>query len=372
MKTSVRLQQLLTGSILLASTSFTFAGTWSDAFSGSVLGSDWRGDRAYFSIMDGALDGISAEPVAPVPLHQVEVGTNWGDYTVQCRIDVVTPNLLICTKGALILRDDGKDGYVFALHVATKTIEVYRLSDHEILLSQDAPLELQTWYLVRAELRGTNMSFFVDGQLIGAVTDDRSLFGAVGVAVQDTMQTLFDDFTVTGPGIPSNRLALSVGQKITLSWPSFLTNYVLKTTSDLSATSAWSTVTNTPVSLSGQLTVTSDSSPGNHFYVLAPKSPLAGVPSIQDDAAHLLGPEAQHAVEPAGQSDGERFRERGGETAHDGNQLLRADLFSQINGLAQSAHWFGQVLLPVFSTARLSKAATSMKEQCSESRVTAR
>ena len=118
MKTSVRLLQLLTGSILLASISFAFAGTWSDDFSGSVLGSDWRGDRTYFSILDGALDGISAEPIAPVPLHQVEVGTNWGDYTVQCRIDVVTPNLLICTKGALILRDDGKDGYVFALHVA--------------------------------------------------------------------------------------------------------------------------------------------------------------------------------------------------------------------------------------------------------------
>src|ERR1035437_9188640 len=80
-----------------------------------------------------AVGEVSAEPVAPVPLHQVEVGTNWSDYTVQCRIDVVTPNLLICTKGALILRDDGKDGYVFALHVATKTIEVYRLSDHEML-----------------------------------------------------------------------------------------------------------------------------------------------------------------------------------------------------------------------------------------------
>ena len=273
MKTSVRLLQLLTGSILLASISFAFAGTWSDDFSGSVLGSDWRGDWTYFSILDGVLDGISAEPIAPVPLHQVEVGTNWGDYTVQCRIDVVTPNLLICTKGALILRDNGTDGYVFALHVATKTIEVYRLSDHEMLLSQDAPLELKTWYLVRAELQGTNMSFFVDNQFIGTVTDDRSSSGAVGVAVQDTMETLFDDFTVTGPDIPSNRLELSVGQKITLSWPSFLTNYVLKATSDLSATGAWNTVTNTPVSISGQLTVTLDPSPGNHFYILAPKSP---------------------------------------------------------------------------------------------------
>ncbi len=273
MKTAVRLLQLLTGSILLASTSFAFAGTWSDDFSGSVLGSDWRGDRIYFAILDGALDGLSAEPIAPAPLHQVEVGTNWSNYTVQSRIDVVTPNLLVCTKGALILRDNGTDGYVFALHVATKTIEVYRLSNHELLLSQAAPLELQTWYLVRAELLGTNMSFFVDDQFIGTVTDDRSLSGGVGVAVQDTLETLFDDFTVTGPDIPSNRLELSVGQQITLSWPSFLTNYVLKTTCDLSATGAWNTVTNTPVSSNGQLTVTLDPFLGNHFYILAPKSP---------------------------------------------------------------------------------------------------
>jgi hypothetical protein len=273
MKASVRLLQLLTGSILLAATSFTFAGTWSDHFSSSALGSDWRGDRTFFSILDGVLNGISAEPVPPVPLHQVEVGTNWGDYTVQCRIDVVTPNLSICTKGALILRDDGKDGYVFALHVATKTIEVYRLSDHEMLLSRDAPLVLKTWYLVRAELQGTNMSFFVDDQFIGTVTDDRSLSGAVGVAVQDTMETLFDDFTVTGPGIPSNGLELSVGQKITLSWPDFLTNYVLKVTSDLSATGTWNMVTNAPVENNGQLSVILDPSPGCHFYSLAPKSP---------------------------------------------------------------------------------------------------
>jgi NAD(P)H-hydrate repair Nnr-like enzyme with NAD(P)H-hydrate epimerase domain len=203
----------------------------------------------------------------------VEVGTNWGDYTVQCRIDVVTPNLLVCTKGALILRDNGTDGYVFALHVATKTIEVYRLSNHEMLLSQDAPLELQTWYLVRAELQGTSMSFFVDGQLIGTVTDARSLSGAVGVAVQDTLETLFDDFTITGPDIPSNGLELSVGQKITLSWPSFLTNYVLKATSDLSATGAWNTVTNTPLNTNGQLTVTLDPAAGHRFYLLAPKGP---------------------------------------------------------------------------------------------------
>jgi len=273
MKPSLRYSRLLAALMLLGLSPSTFAGTWSDHFTGNLLGSDWRGDRDYFSVTNGALNGISASPIAPVPLRQVEVGTNWDDYTVQCRVDVVTPNLLVCTKGALVLRDNGTDGYVFALHVATQTIEVYRLSNQEMLLYQFAPLELKTWYLVRAELQGTNLAFFVDDQLIGTVTDDRSLSGAVGVAVQDTLQTMFEDFTVTGPNIPGNGLELSLGQKITLSWPSSLTNYVLQVTSELSATERWNTVTNSPSSVGGQLTVALDPSSGSHFYRLVPKSP---------------------------------------------------------------------------------------------------
>jgi len=264
---------LLTGLGFLGWSFPASAGTWSDSFSQDVLGTDWQGDRDYFSIVDGTLKGVSAVPVAPVPLHLVEVGKDWTDYSIQCRIDVVEPNLLICTKGALVLRDNGSDGYVFALHVATKTIEVYRLSNHEMLLSKDAPLELKTWYLVRAELHGPTMSFFVDGQLVGTITDDRSLSGRVGVAAQDAMDARFDDFTVTGPNIPSNGLEVTVGQGITVSWPSALTNYVLKAASQLSPTTAWDTVTNTPTTTSGQLSVTLEPSPGNHFYMLVPKGP---------------------------------------------------------------------------------------------------
>ncbi len=272
MRPLLRFAQLLAGSALLAWNSSTLAGTWSDPFSEAVLGADWQGDRDFFSIVDGALRGISATPLAPEPLHRVEVGKDWADYTVECRINVVEPNLLVCTKGALVLRDNGTDGYLFALHVATKTIEVYRLSDQQMLLSQAAPLELNTWHLVRADLQGPAMTFFVDDQLIGTLTDDRSLSGAAGVAVQDTMVTLFENFTVRGPDIPSNGLEVSVGPNLVLSWPSSFTNYVLKAASDLSPPVAWSTVTNTPVNAGSQVTVTLDRpASGNRFYMLAPK-----------------------------------------------------------------------------------------------------
>lgn len=265
--------RLLTASGFVGWSSLAAAGTWSDHFSESALGTDWQGDRDYFSILDGNLWGVSATPVAPVPLHLVEVGKDWTDYTVQCRIDVVEPNLAICTKGALVLRDNGTDGYVFALHVATTTIEVYRLSDHEMLLSKDAPLELKRWYLVSAGLYGPTMSFFVDGQLVGTITDTRVSSGRVGVAVQDAMGVRFDDFTVSGPNIPSNGLELSVGQGITVSWPDSLTNFVLKTTSHLSASTLWDTVTNIPISTGGLLRITVPPSPGPRFYILVPNRP---------------------------------------------------------------------------------------------------
>ncbi len=273
MKPRVQLLWLLSSSLVLASSPVAFSGTWTDDFSGGNLGSDWQGDRQYFSIVDGALSGISASPLAPVPLHRVEVGKDWTDYTVQCRVDVVEPNLLICTKGALILRDNGTDGYVFALHVATATVEVYRLSNGEMLLSKAAPLELKRWYILRAELSGTNMSFYVDDKFMGTLADDRSLSGAVGVAVQDTMQTLFDDFAVTGPNIPNNGLTLSIGKQLTLTWPASLTNYVLKATSQLSSTSDWEAVTNTPATVGDDLSVTLEPSAGNRFFTLQRNTP---------------------------------------------------------------------------------------------------
>lgn len=270
--------RVLTFSAFLGWNFLAAAGTWSDDFSGNILGAEWRGDRTSFYIIEGTLKGISAAPVAPVPLHRVEVGKDWDDYIVQCRINVVEPNLLVCTKGALILRNNGTDGYVFALHVATKTIEVYRLSDHEMLLSKEAPLELKSWYQASAELHGPTMNFFVDGQLVGTVIDARSLSGTVGVGVQDVLDGRFDHFSVTGPNIPDNGqpgngLELSVGQKVTITWPIALTNYLLKTTAELSPAATWAAVTNMPTTNGEQLSVTLDPSPGNRFYRLVPPGP---------------------------------------------------------------------------------------------------
>lgn len=194
---------LLATTALLAAHASILAGTWLDHFSRPVLVAEWLGNRDSFSIQGEALRGVSASPLFS-PLNIVEVGKDWSDYQIQCWVNVVAPNVRVCTKGGLILRHTGKEGYVFALHQATQTIEVYRLSDHEMLLSKAAVIDFKKWYHLRAILTGPTMSFFVDDQLIGSVTDDRSLTGAAGVAVQDAEEVLFDDFEATGPSVPDH------------------------------------------------------------------------------------------------------------------------------------------------------------------------
>ncbi|MBM3240407.1 hypothetical protein FJZ31_29340 [Candidatus Poribacteria bacterium] len=177
------------------------AGIWQDDFESPILGDFWRGDIDNFSIQEGKLHGRSAHPLLVFPRF-IKVGEDWTDYTVQCRVNVVQPNLLVCSKGALLLRYQEKEGYVFALHVATESVEVYRFSG-EMLLSVRMPLQLETWYTLRAEVQGDDFIFYVDNKRIGHLKDNRLSKGSVGLLVEDVLSVLFDDFRVVGPGIPS-------------------------------------------------------------------------------------------------------------------------------------------------------------------------
>jgi hypothetical protein len=179
-------------------------GTWSDHFASDTLLPDWTGTRAEFQIVNEVLEGQSASPLTPSPFNFVEVQQDSTDCSVSAWIDVVRPNTHVCTKGALVLRHTGTNGYVFALHEATQTAEVYRVEDHELLLKKAWKIDLGTWHFARAELHGPVMTFFIDGQGVGSVTDSVSASGAVGLAVQDADIALFDDFTISGPGVVGN------------------------------------------------------------------------------------------------------------------------------------------------------------------------
>jgi hypothetical protein len=135
-----------------------------------------------------------------------------------------------------------------------------------------AILELKRWYTVRAELHGELMKFFVDDEFIGSVSDARSLSGAVGVAVEDAMEVLFDDFTVAGDAVTGNGLEIGRSSgEILPSWPSAMTNFVLGVKESLSPGTPWDLVTNSPAIDDKQNKLTLHITPGTRFYMLRPK-----------------------------------------------------------------------------------------------------
>lgn len=173
-------------------------GTWRDHFH-KGLAVEWSGDNEDFQVTtNGFLEGRSVSPVGVSPLNYLELPWKLSNVVVSCWVNVVQPNSSVCTKGALFLRHDGTSGYIFALHQATQTIEVYRSFSGAMLLIKPAEIKLGQWYHLRAELNGTEMRFFVDGNFVGTVVDDESVSGKFGVAVQDADSALFDDFSLAG------------------------------------------------------------------------------------------------------------------------------------------------------------------------------
>src|SRR4051794_32702213 len=102
------------------------AGTWSEHFASGGLLLDWKGTRDDFRIVTKTLEGVSASPLTPSPFNFVEVQKDSTDCTVSAWINVVAPNLQVCTKGGSVARHSETNGYVLGLHEATQTAEIYR------------------------------------------------------------------------------------------------------------------------------------------------------------------------------------------------------------------------------------------------------
>lgn len=257
-----------------------FCGTWRDHFH-KHFSTEWVGDRDAFRVTtNGFLEGESAEPISVSPLKVLEVVKDSSDCVVGSWVNVVAPNVRVCTKGALVLRHSGTNGYVFALHEATQTIEVYRMATREMLLLKAAKIDLKRWYYLQAELRGPAMSFFVDGELIGTVTEEVASNGAVGVAVQDAQAVWFDDFSVTGPLVAGNvddvkmpelTVVEQDGERVVLRFEAEAPyDYMVQkrvAEKGLTATHDWQTITNFTAKLSGfEATVTDVVTNGLTFY----------------------------------------------------------------------------------------------------------
>lgn len=72
-------------------------------------------------------------------------------------------------------------------------------------------------------------------------------------------------FTFNWTVVPDGRPTLTIAQRIVIGWPPSSTNYVLEAADTLPA-SSWTTVTNTPVLLDGQMAVVLETSAAMRFF----------------------------------------------------------------------------------------------------------
>jgi hypothetical protein len=72
-------------------------------------------------------------------------------------------------------------------------------------------------------------------------------------------------FTLNWTVAPDGRPTLSIAQRIVIGWPLSATNYVLEAADTLPA-SSWTSLTNTPVLLDGQLSVVLETGAASRFF----------------------------------------------------------------------------------------------------------
>jgi len=196
------------------------AGVWQDDFEGDALALGWKGDVEAFRLEGGNLVGVSAHPIAILP-KSLEVGNDWTNYTATVRVNVVMPNLAICSKGGFVLGKRNGWALVFALHPPASQVEVFEWFTRNEWFASPMLLRYDEWHVLRMDVGVRSARFFVDGVEIGSVKDV-DLAGSVGLVVEDTMRTLFDEFRVSGATIPNGGhgevAAVSPAGRLTTTW----------------------------------------------------------------------------------------------------------------------------------------------------------
>jgi len=177
------------------------AGTWRDDFAAERMSPEWTGDIAAFRQTEGELVGVSAHPVLTVPAI-IEVGSDrWREFTASVRVNVVKPNLAICSKGGIVVARTKGSAVVFAIHPPSKRVEVFELYSRELLLMRQSDLPYDRWHTLRIDMNATSATFYFDGSRVGSL-QLRPSSGPVGLCVEDTMDTRFDEFSVRGSTVP--------------------------------------------------------------------------------------------------------------------------------------------------------------------------
>ncbi|MEO7514200.1 MAG: hypothetical protein ABIW93_00190 [Verrucomicrobiota bacterium] len=136
-----------------------------------------------------------------------------------------------------------------------------------------APLRSTGWHNLKVVITDTEFKFYVDSILSKTVPNTGTLRSydvvRLGSGLSSVAVANFDNVLVSIPGIagPSLGIALLSNNEVVISWPTNATDFVLETNSNLNTTN-WVAVTNVPVVVNDQNTVTNSITNSTGFYRL--------------------------------------------------------------------------------------------------------
>ena len=240
LKDDVNMQKILLSIILFLSfLPSALSGTWVDNFDDGDL------DRWYIYVFDdlALMQVFDVEKKFKVENEVVIAGNDnskfshgatmikpescntWTDYTAEVSFRLPKP-IRDFPKGsfvALYIRNIGVPCYTFGIRNSSECelAEASVITNFDIILVSKIPFsaEANRWYRLKMTAEGNLISCFIDEEKITEFVNDINPAGAAGFIVKGIV-TEFDNFVVSGPGIPDNTVGQSVGPsgKLATTW----------------------------------------------------------------------------------------------------------------------------------------------------------
>lgn len=203
----------------------TWAGTLTDDFSDRNM-NEWTkggmGNHQGWRLENGELILESNASLNGFGIGEV----TWKDYTVGVSLKIVKHHALQWSREAAVLATRGTDvsnSYYLGLGTLglnPKQAEIFYFKDggNQSILSKPFAWEMDTWYDLKVTVKGNRLEFYINEELVLALTHDLFTAGKVGLGVGNSVTAHFDNFFVIGDDIPDLNLSVSPKSKAVNTW----------------------------------------------------------------------------------------------------------------------------------------------------------
>ncbi|HID57293.1 TPA: DUF1080 domain-containing protein [Candidatus Poribacteria bacterium] len=179
---------------------------------------DWTPISGKWKVEKGEL----VQKDVSTPATRALVGDeNWTDYTIECKIMITNGSY----TGVIFRAISDKKYCVFYMNANANVVELWQHigpgDTDRVMKFKHAPqggvrIARNEWYNFKLVIKGKSGEFYVNDELQDKVDNLEYDKGKVGAWAWAT-EVHFDDFSITGPGIPSET-PVQPGGKTPLTW----------------------------------------------------------------------------------------------------------------------------------------------------------